>query len=229
MVIYFSELVILEEDVTNKAEPRNFQIARKYKEHCEKRGVSPENAAFDGTGGGITFADIVHKIWHPDVLAVSFSGHATDLPTSLYNSDPARDRYENRVSELWYVGQEFLRNYQLKGVIPELAKELTARHYDTVKHSSGLRIRVESKEDMRGRTQKSPDVADAAMILVDLCRTRLGAIPGGEKGLRTIAPSSNKSEEIPPQRLVMQKIKRLSQINAPRLRYGNDLASGRFR
>ena len=229
MVIYFSELVILEEDVTNKEEPRNYQIARKFKEHSEKRGVLPEHAAFDGTGGGITFADIVHKIWHPDVLAVSFSGLATDLPTSMYNSEPAHDRYENRVSELWYVGQEFLRNYQLKGVIPELAKELTARHYDTVKHSSGLRIRVESKEDMRGRTQKSPDVADAAMILVDICRTRLGAIPGGEKGMRTIAPATNKTDPLAPQRLVMQKIKRLSQINAPRLRYGNDLASGKFR
>lgn len=229
MVIFFSELVILEEDVTNKGEPRNFQIARKYKEYCEKRGVLPEHAAFDGTGAGVTFADIVHKIWHPDVLAVSFSGLATEMPISMFSSEPARERYENRVSELWYVGHEFLRNNQLKGVIPELAKELTARHYSTVKHSSGLRIRVESKEDMRSRTQRSPDVADAAMIVVDLCRTRLGAIPGGEKGIRTIPQISKDNGEIPPQRAVMQKIKRFAQINAPRLRYGNDLASGSFR
>jgi hypothetical protein len=72
-------------------------------------------------------------------------------------------------------------------------------------------------------------VADAAMILVDLCRSRLGAIPGGEKGLRTIASAKDKNGEIAPQRLVMQKIKRLSRINAPRLRYGNDLARGLFR
>lgn len=230
MVIYFSELVILEEDVTNKEEPRNFQIARRFKEHCEKRGVLPEHAAFDGTGAGITFADIVHRIWHPDVLAISFSGSATEMPTSMFGAEPANERYDNRVSELWYVGHEFLRNNQLKGVTAELAKELTARHYTTVKHSSGLRIRVESKEDMRIRTRKSPDVADSGMILVDLCRTRLGAIPGGENGLRTILPAGNQPNgEVPPQRMVMQKIKRLAQINRPRLRYGNDLASGTFR
>jgi hypothetical protein len=229
MVIYFSELVVLEEDVTNKEEPRNFQIARRYKEHCEKRGVLPEHAAFDGTGAGITFADIVHRIWHPDVLAISFSGMATDKPTSMFGAEPANERYDNRVSELWYVGHEFLRNNQLKGVIPELAKELTARHYTTVKHSSGLRIRVESKEDMRIRTRKSPDVADAAMIMVDLCRTRLGAIPGGENGLRTIPAANQNKNEPPPQRQVMQKIKRFAQIKRPQLRYGNDLASGTFR
>jgi hypothetical protein len=151
------------------------------------------------------------------------------MPVSMFSQEPANERYADRVSELWYVGQEFLRNYQLKGVTPELAKELTARHYVTVKHSSGLRIRVESKADMASRTQKSPDVADAAMILVDLCRTRLGAIPGGEKGIRIFPDSPQNKGEPLPQRVVMQKIKRFARITAPRLRYGNDLASGQFR
>jgi hypothetical protein len=227
MVIYFSDLIILEEDVTNKEEPRNFQIARKFKENSERKGVLPIHAAVDTTAGGHVFVDIVRKIWHPDVLAVSFSGRPSEQPISMFGSETGQDRYENRVSELWGVAHEFLRNYQLKGIIPEFARELCARRYTTHKHSSGLRIQVEPKEDMKQRAQKSPDIADSAMIVVDLCRTRMGAIPGGEKGLRRI--ESKSLEGAPPQMIINQKIQRFARITAPRLRYGNDLASGRFR
>jgi hypothetical protein len=228
MVVYFSELMILEEDVTNKSEPRNFQIARKFRENCERRGVTPFHAGVDTTAGGHVFIDIVRKIWHPDVLAVSFSGQPSENPVSMFGSETGRDRYENRVSELWGVAHEFLRNSQLKGVIPDLARELCGRHFSTVKHANGLRIQVEPKEDMKQRAQKSPDIADSAMIVIDLCRTRLGAIPGGEKGIRKIEAGAIDGQP-PPQNFIHQKIQRFARIHAPRLRYGQDLASGRFR
>ena len=80
---------------------------------------------------------------------------------------------------------------------------------------------------MKQRVQKSPDLADSAMIVIDLCRSRMGAIPGGEKGIRKIESSSINGP--PPQMIIHKKIQRFAQIRAPRLRYGQDLASGRFR
>ena len=103
------EPIILEEDVTNKSEPRNFQIARKFKENSERHGVIPFHSAVDTTAGGHVFVDIVRKLWHPDVMAVSFSGQPSEQPVSMFGSETGRDRYENRVSELWGVGHEFLR------------------------------------------------------------------------------------------------------------------------
>jgi hypothetical protein len=45
---------------------------------------------------------------------------------------------------------------------------------------SGGKLVVEPKKDMKARMGKSPDLADAACLLVDLCRQRLGAVSGGK-------------------------------------------------
>ena len=49
-VIEFGEAVHLNDDATNKAIPRTYQIVRQIKEHCEKRDILPENVAVDATG-----------------------------------------------------------------------------------------------------------------------------------------------------------------------------------
>jgi hypothetical protein len=182
MVIWFYKRVILEEDVTKKDVPRNYQIVQKWKELCEKEDILPYHAAFDSTN--IPFADIVAKEWDSKVLPVAFGGAPSDMRVSAFSDEVGTDKYCNRVSELWFAGHEFLRNFQLKGVDSELAKELTSRSYETRKAGDNLKMLVESKVDMKLRISKSPDLADAAMIVVDLCRTRLGAIPGGEAGMR---------------------------------------------
>ena len=81
----------------------------------------------------------------------------------------------NRVSELWFVGKEFVRTRQLKGITPELAKEMTSRNYDTVK-SGNLRVRVEPKQELKKRTGYSPDLAVAAFIALELARQRHGLV-----------------------------------------------------
>ncbi len=91
----------------------------------------------------------------------------------------------NKISELWHIGHEFLRNGQLKGITDSTAKEMCARKYTTQKAGEHMKVRVESKEDMKLRTSDmSPDDADAAMVVIELLRTRKGAIPGGEGGVR---------------------------------------------
>ena len=99
------------------------------------------------------------------------------LPTSGISPVRANEKFSNRVTELWYVGVEFLRSGQLKGITPDLARELTARKYSTM---SGGKLVVEPKKDMKARMGKSPDLADAAFMLLDICRHRLGAYAGGK-------------------------------------------------
>lgn len=183
MVICADKMKMLIEDVTKKDESRNFQIARQFKEACEAEGVLPENAGYDGTGAGGPFGDIVNETWSRKVLRVLFGGKASEVPFSAQENVPAHKKCVNRVTELWYVGVEFLRNHQLKGIFPALAREMAAREFTTEKGGE-CRLRVETKEDMKSRMGHSPDIADAYFVMIDLCRARLGAMPGGEGGMR---------------------------------------------
>jgi hypothetical protein len=161
----------LREDVTNKDEPRAFQIARQFKDKCEAWGVAPVNAAYDASGGGAPFGDVVDATWSRNVLRVQFGGKASERPVSLTDRAPGHERYANRVSELWWTGKELIRNKQLFGISRELVREMTERQYTTEK-GLNMRIRVETKTDMKARIGKSPDISDAAFILIELCRTR---------------------------------------------------------
>jgi hypothetical protein len=173
-VLNFDGYIELLEDVRNQTENRSYQIARQLKEACEKIGVLPEHCACDATGAGAPFCDVVDVVWSRRVLRVKFGGKASDLPVSLTDSVPGHARYYDRVTELWYVGKEYLRQGQLKGIHPQMALEMTQRKYGTI--GSEKKIYAESKVDMKLRTKQSPDVADAGFILLDLCRQRLGFV-----------------------------------------------------
>ena len=175
-VIQFEKKIELKDDVTNKSEPRNFQIARQFVEQCKRDGVSPKRVALDTTGGGIGFADIVEHIWgNNEFLRVCFGGNASNKPMSLSNRKPANEVCANRVTEIWLACKELMRNEQIRGVTPDLAKEMTSRRYDkSIKQDGNHKVKVESKRDMKGRVGESCDLADSAFVLVDLCRQRLG-------------------------------------------------------
>lgn len=74
------------------------------------------------------------------------------------------------VSELWYVGREFIRSGQLKGLQPDIVTEMVARTYE----ETGGVVRVESKDDMKLRTKKSPDIADSLFLTLHIARMRHG-------------------------------------------------------
>jgi hypothetical protein len=164
--------VELTEDVTNKVDNRTYQIAKKFRSLCEQEGIQPRYAAVDSTGAGDPFCDVVDVVWSRDVLRVKFGGKASELPVSLTELKPAVERYYDRVTEIWYSAKELLRQGQLKGICPAMAKEMTARLYGT--SGAEKRLYAESKVDMKLRTGFSPDIADAGFMLVELCRQRLG-------------------------------------------------------
>lgn len=182
MTIAFDSYKLLREDVGKMSQRnRSYQMADQIKAECEKRGVQPKHYAQDTTTAGSALADVVSEVWSPKIYRVDFSGLATERIAST-DGKISRQLYVNRISELWYTGREFVRYGQIKGLHKETARELKARLYSDVKGSEGARIVVEPKKDMKTRLLFSPDLGDAAMILVDLCRERLGAIPSKMTG-----------------------------------------------
>jgi len=166
--------VHLKSDITKKDEPLNYQIARQFKAVCLENGVRITHAGTDSTGGGGPFADILSVEWGTGFYRCYFGGSPTDRPASSADPRPGKEAYYDRVSEIWGTGKELIRTGQLKGLYTDLINELTARLYENVKRASGSCIAVEPKRKMNARTGHSPDIADAALGLVDLCRERLG-------------------------------------------------------
>jgi hypothetical protein len=173
-VLLLTGYEILKDDMTEKTVPRNFQIARAFKKESVGRGVTPRHAGVD-VSGSPAFGDIVAREWSPDVFRSQFGGKST---MSRVGEDRAmaKDRYANRVTELWFEARNYMEFGQVRGIEPDLARELTARRYTTGATAGSLdaTVAIEPKKKMKGRTGASPDIADAFLVLFDLCRTRLG-------------------------------------------------------
>jgi hypothetical protein len=172
LVLQFDDYVLLYEDVTKKEEDRSYQIATQIKEQCEKRKVLPFHCGIDSTGAGSPFCDVVGQVWSRDILRVNFGGKASELPVSLTDPTIARERYYDRVTEIWYSGKELLRQGQLKGISPAMAAEMCIRMYGTT--GAKKLIYAESKADMKLRTHKSPDIVDSAFVNLTVARERCG-------------------------------------------------------
>lgn len=187
----WTEFVELNEDVGEKDESRTQQIIQKLIAECKARQVHPKNLAIDGTGAGKPFCDAVRMMWSGDFLEVNFGGSASDSPASSTDPRPANEVYLNSVSEIWFSGSEYLRSNQLRGIAPALARELTARTYETKARG---KVQVEPKVKMKLRTNKSPDIADSALLALHLCRRRLGmaskARAKADPNARTLNPFS---------------------------------------
>lgn len=174
--VAFDKFFYVEEDVSNP-EPRTFQVARKIREILIRENVAFRNVGVDVTGGGVPFCDALAMVLGSnEFLRVHFGGAPSEREVSVYDATPASDKYVNKVTELWFGMKELLSNGQIRGVGPDLSREMTARRYETRKTGTTKTL-VESKAQMKSRTGRSPDVADAAFVLIDLVRERFGIQP----------------------------------------------------
>jgi hypothetical protein len=138
----------------------NVQLATKVVETAAQLRIDFERVYLvvevNGTGSGVVdtlnswIADPERKLQWLTLLAFDAGATAEDSP-----------RYFNRRSELWFAGQEFLKaggslppNQRLKG-------ELVAPIYS---FDPKMRRKVESKDEIKKKTKKSPDVADSFLL-----------------------------------------------------------------
>lgn len=165
----------IKEDAADKLNPRTEQITDAVKKILDQEGIAYGNLGIDNSGGGgISTVDRFVQKMNRDVLRVNFGGKASDKPVAANDRSPAHKKYKNRVSELWGIGVEFMRGGQLAGFNSclELVAEMKARRYETVKGGDGEQVLVESKLKMKARTGRSPDISDAVMIAIELCRSK---------------------------------------------------------
>jgi len=151
----------IEEDIRNKSVTLTHQTVRGWKKLSEEWGVRPIHAIMDSTGAGTPFGHVVDTEWSPAVQKVNFKGKASDRTVIFRNQDC---KFYNKNSELWIQPKEFIRSNQISGISKELMAELVEREYHDKESST---LRVESKEDAKKRLKRSPDRADAFLLLVE--------------------------------------------------------------
>jgi hypothetical protein len=183
LVLLYGKEIAIREDATNKTDTRHRQISRKFVEAARKHGVAgAHHAAVDTSGGGTVLADMICEEWEDKrLLRVDFGGSPSEIPVGQFQQAPASEKFDNRVSELWGAGIDFLRCGQLKGIGSEMAVQMSSRLYETVIGNGTLKIRVEPKKKFKVRLRQSPDEADAGFILLDLCRQRFSFRPHGSE------------------------------------------------
>lgn len=157
-------------------EPIHYQIVRQVKDECEKRGIGPDYFALDATGEGGGLASIFQREWSPLITLVEFGGRASQMPVSEHNKKPSDQEYLYRVTELWYQFRVMLQNGQIRGLDLNTAVEFCQRLYVMV----GNLKKVESKKEMKLRTKKSPDDADAVVVVTELFRQKEHLSIGGD-------------------------------------------------
>lgn len=183
------------------------QIAEFCKKTCENLSVPPQNFFFDGRG---TMAMSLAKIWSPLVNAVEFGGPATQRPVSadhfiwdpeLRMRRPKRcdEEYSKFVTELWFSVAYTIQSGQMRELPPEVALEGSQREWKLVR---GDRREVETKEDMKERTNRSPDYFDALVTMVEGARRRgfviskMGNAKAAEQSRKWLEDMADKARKV---------------------------------
>lgn len=180
--------------------PPSYQIVRGWRAMCIERGIKPENAGYDSTGGGQPFGDIVKVQWSPAVLGITSAGPASKTSTGEKKpgkkpgtTEPvlAHERFANKATELWYGAKKLFRSRQISGVNEELAKELCSRQHAKGSEGDARVLKVEPKKSYKDREGRSPDNADSFLGLVEVAKTRLGlrSTEGEEVAKNNVATS----------------------------------------
>lgn len=146
------------------------QIAKQVIAECRKREC--RDIALDvSSDAGIILQHIEREAreqsYKLNVLPVSFSGIASDHSVFPGERRKAREMFSNRVAELWGTTRLAVLNKSIGGLQTQgnVVKQLCARKMSTDERK---RVSVEKKSDMKKRIRRSPDHADAAVLLVYL-------------------------------------------------------------
>lgn len=145
------------------------QIATWCMDECKRRGILPEHFFFDA-GMRTALVSSFARIWSPKVVPIDFGGKPTERKVSDNIDVLCKDYYSKFVTELWYSVRLVIESEQFRGMTEDVMLEGCAREWKTVGNN---KIEVETKEEMKIKTGRSPDLFDGLVTGVEGAR-RLG-------------------------------------------------------
>lgn len=157
------------------------QLAEWIKDYCDRNDIPPAHFFHDSTGrGGLGTA--IAMVYSAECNPVEFGGSATERPVAegLYTWDmeshtrrlmTCKEHYDRLVSELWYQFRYAIESKQIRQLPEEVMDELCMRKWERIHKNN--KISVETKQKMKERIGRSPDLGDFAVLCLEGAR-RLG-------------------------------------------------------
>lgn len=161
-------------DVNSKdtSKDRNEQLVEIFQRECEARGIALADRGLDATGAGDPLSTIFAMKMGHGFQSVSFAGAPSDKQVSSTDRRTGKERFANRVSELWGIGKELMLAGQIRGLDTDTCIQMCARLFNDKKVDKE-KLEVESKQKMKARTNgRSPDRADAFFGCIEIARRR---------------------------------------------------------
>lgn len=153
---------------TIDAETPEIQIVKFVRQQCENRGIPPSNFFYD-SGMRTSLVQQFSRDWTMDVQSIDCGAEPTEQHVSMEINIPCKDYYRKLITEMWFSVRLVILSKQFRNLNKDVMWELCAREWI---NSSGNKIEVESKADMREKTGRSPDLADCLAICVAGARQR---------------------------------------------------------
>jgi len=173
----------------NAAAEFEIQLATEVVGFCRTAGVQPSKFGMDVSGDGGRVGQAIIREWlrfdagGAAIALISSMGKPTDRIAAEVDKRPCKDVYDRLVSEYWYSAYHGFKSRVLFGVAPssDLSRELCLRRY-TIKSK---KISVETKDDFKGRTGFSPDLADSYLYCLEMARRNGLVFIGNDKPVPT--------------------------------------------
>jgi len=164
-------------------------LAKDVVEKCRTYNVQPQKFGMDVSGDGGRVGQAIIREWlkfdtsgHSIVL-ISSMGKPTERMAAEVDKRPCNEVYDRLVSEYWYSAYHGFKSRVIYGVesAGALARELCIRRYKL----KSKKISVETKDDYKGRTGFSPDLADSFLYCLEMARRYGLVFIGNDKAVPT--------------------------------------------
>jgi hypothetical protein len=168
-IIALMDYLLVPINVMNTNEEPVDQIVNFVHQQCSTRGIPPQNFFYDA-GMRSALVSAFGKLWSPQTNPIDCGGAPSDRPVSAKIVMPCKNYYQKFISELWFSVRLIVEAGQFRGMRDAAMLEFCSREWRMV---GANKIEVEPKCDMKEKTGKSPDIADAIACGIEGAR-RLG-------------------------------------------------------
>jgi hypothetical protein len=159
-IIALIDLVSIPLSSAQGAESPEDQIVAYVMKACIDRGIPPQNFFYDA-GMRTSLVTAFSRLWDPYTNSIDCGGKPSERNVSSEIGRSCRDYYSKFVTELWFSVRYAVEAGQFRGMTEDACTEFSQREWKMV---SGNRIEVEAKDEMKVKTGRSPDLADAVAI-----------------------------------------------------------------
>lgn len=172
--------IIIPVSVKSSMSPED-QIAEWVFKYSTANDIPPDRIFYDSTGRGSLGAAFARVFGYSIPVPVEFGGKPTKRPVraDFYIRDHANgskrlkrcdEHYDRFVTELWFSARYAIEAGQIRGLSSDHVYEGSMRQYKDI---AGNKVSIETKDDMKERLRRSPDMFDQFVTLIEGAR-RLG-------------------------------------------------------